>query len=214
MLGTKRNQELQKQVFDFLELIRHGISTYDQAVNHLLENGLDEHYDVLMRQVHQSESNADDVRHDISLSLYKKSLLPESRGDLLSLLEQIDRLANRADALTYGIRTLGLAIPEFLRKDMREINRLSVETVGILLDGVVALLGRARELPAFARQIDNNESLCDQLERKMIGDIIRCDLEPVNRILLKELIEDIGDITDICENIAHYVTIFHIKHTI
>lgn len=199
---------------DFLGLVRKGITTYDEAVDHLLEHGIDEHYEVLMKQVHQAESNADDVRHDISVSLYKHSLLPESRGDLLSLLEQLDRVANRADSLVYGIHTLGLQIPGFLKNDMQEINRISVETVGVLLDGVIATLGRSSELPEFAREIDNNESLCDQLQRKMVQEVFKNDVDPVTSILLKDLIEKIGDITDICENIAHYVTIFHIKHRI
>lgn len=214
MLGSKRNKELQGQIEDFMNLVRSGIDTYQNAVTHFLNQGNDEHFQILIEQVHQAESAADDVRHRVAIALYEHALLPESRGDLLTLLEQIDRIPNQAEGVLYRIETQGLQIPSFLQPDLTEMTNLTVQTVGILIDGVNSALHLKPDLGEFARWIDNNESLCDQLERKMIREVFRGDLDACARILLKELIEEMAAITDLCENISHYITIFHIKHRI
>ena len=49
--------------------------------------------------IHHAESQADDTRREIYVLLYGKALFPESRGDILGLLEATDKLPNAAESV-------------------------------------------------------------------------------------------------------------------
>ncbi|MEK0368345.1 MAG: DUF47 family protein, partial [Nitrosopumilus sp.] len=44
-------------------------------------------------------------RREIEISLYEKALIPESRGDILGLLEAVDRIPNKAESVAFQMQT-------------------------------------------------------------------------------------------------------------
>ena len=77
MYMFKKNKELLKMLEEYLELTGNSLKFFGEAMEHTLENKLDEHFEVLTEKTHREESNADDMRRKIELEMYKKSLLPE-----------------------------------------------------------------------------------------------------------------------------------------
>lgn len=209
-----RNKQVQEDVADYLSLARKCGTVFSDAIEHLLDKGQDEHFSVLVKQVHQAESNADDVRHKIAISLYEKSLLPESRGDLLTMLEMMDRVPNKMEGVVRQVDIQKLQLPGFLHNDLRECTRISIETFNMLIEAIEQVFNQSRGLQENLRTIDDNESLCDDLQQKMIRDIFDQEDDTGNKILLKDLVDTLAGITDLCENVSNYVTIFHIKHSV
>jgi len=209
-----RNKQVQEDVATYLSLARKCGAVFAESIEHVLTNGLDEHFSVLVKQVHQAESNADDVRHKIAISLYEKSLLPESRGDLLTMLETMDRVPNKMEGVVRQVEIQKLILPNFLHNDLRETTRISIETFNILIEAVEQVFNQSRGLQDNLLTIDDNESLCDDLQQKMIRDIFEQEDDTGNKILLKDLVDTLASITDLCENVSNYVTIFHIKHSV
>jgi|TARA_B100000809_G_scaffold212078_1_gene215936 predicted phosphate transport protein (TIGR00153 family) len=209
-----RNKQVQEDVATYLSIARKCGAVFAESIEHVLTNGLDEHFSVLVKQVHQAESNADDVRHKIAISLYEKSLLPESRGDLLTMLETMDRVPNKMEGVVRQVEIQKLILPNFLHNDLRETTRISIETFNILIEAVEQVFNQSRGLQDNLLTIDDNESLCDDLQQKMIRDIFEQEDDTGNKILLKDLVDTLASITDLCENVSNYVTIFHIKHSV
>ena len=84
MLFTfKKNKKLLEMLEQYLSVVDDTLDKFSEAFQYLLKNGIDEHFKVLGSQTHKKESNADDLRRDIELEMYEKSLLPESRSDCL-----------------------------------------------------------------------------------------------------------------------------------
>jgi predicted phosphate transport protein (TIGR00153 family) len=209
-----RNKQVQEDVATYLSIARKCGAVFAESIEHVLTNGIDEHFSVLVKQVHQAESNADDVRHKIAISLYEKSLLPESRGDLLTMLETMDRVPNKMEGVVRQVEIQKLILPNFLHNDLRETTRISIETFNILIEAVEQVFNQSRGLQDNLLTIDDNESLCDDLQQKMIRDIFEQEDDTGNKILLKDLVDTLASITDLCENVSNYVTIFHIKHSV
>jgi uncharacterized protein Yka (UPF0111/DUF47 family) len=66
----------------------------------LLEPDNMENYSIV-EEVHRAEWKADDQRRTIELQLYERALIPESRGDVLGLLETLDVIPGMFQSLCY-----------------------------------------------------------------------------------------------------------------
>ena len=129
MFSFKKNQKLMDMLEQYLAVVDETLDEFSEAFLYLLKNGIDEHFKVLGSQTHKKESNADDLRRDIELQMYEKSLLPESRRDLLEVIEMIDRIPNRAESILSMFITQRTELLDEIKEDMEELLKISIETV-------------------------------------------------------------------------------------
>ena len=75
----------------FLKLAEAGV-IYRLAVRNYLREGLSEEYTTRFEQVCDIETSADTLRSEIKLAIYSDLLIPDSRGDVLGLIETADEV--------------------------------------------------------------------------------------------------------------------------
>ncbi|NIW24204.1 MAG: DUF47 family protein, partial [Gammaproteobacteria bacterium] len=75
----------------------------------------------LANPVHEFESAADDMRRAIELELYSGKLLPQSRADLLALIEAIDSIPNTAENIVDFFSIQKLRIDAALHLDVEQL---------------------------------------------------------------------------------------------
>lgn len=214
MFGFEKNKKLQGKIDRYQGELKAAIELFGDAMDYFIEHGTDETFEVKAKQLHQHESEGDDLRREIEIQMYSKSLLPESRGDMLGLIESMDKVPGQAQSILWQISTQKIELPDYLARDAIELIELSQEAVDTALDAVDDLLGRRERVRELTQIIDNNESLCDDLERKMIEKIFDSDQPLPEKLLLKELILELGEISDLCEKISDRITIFNIKQQV
>ena len=88
------------------------VETFQSAMQLYLDKGNTDEFAYLCEKTHKAESKADDSRRNIEFQLYSKALLPESRGDILGLLETIDKVINKCESVLYQIHLENLELPE------------------------------------------------------------------------------------------------------
>lgn len=176
-----------------------------------------ESFDELVQRVedtHRAESQADDVRQEICVLLYGKALFPESRGDILGLLEAVDKVANRAETVVRQMRHQRFQIPAELGGDFRalvaQVRCCSTE----LIKAVAALFEDYSSAALLADRIGELESKADDLEFDLIEKIFSSRRETAEKILLRDMVQAIGSIADRAENAADRVRIVAIKRKI
>jgi len=69
-------------------------------------------------------------------------------------------------------------------------------------------------LQKLSNDIDINESSCDQLERRLITQLFNSELDTYQKILIKELILEMGDITDRTNRVSRQINIISIKRRV
>ena len=62
------------------------------AIKVYLNEGYTEEFEHKLQDVHKMESDADHLRRAIETKLYAQTLIPDSRGDVLGLIENLDQL--------------------------------------------------------------------------------------------------------------------------
>ena len=112
------------------------------------------------------------------------------------------------------IETQKLAIPEFLFKDIKELVDISMESCGLLFDQVEALFKKNEEIRALVSKIDRDESDCDNIERRIITKIFDSDIDPFQKLQLKEMIVKMGEISDQADRVSKRINIISLKRRV
>jgi len=198
----------------YLAVVNDTLNEFSDAFSYLLEKGIDEHFKLLGSQTHQKESNADDLRRDIELLMYEKSLLPESRRDLLEVIEMIDKIPNRAESILSMHNSQQLELIDEIKEDMEELLKLSLATVNYVIQMTNACFKGDGDMTELARLIDNNESIGDHLERKMVEKIFSLKIDTGEKILQKDSVLQLGAICDLSETVKDKLVITNIKRSV
>lgn len=215
MFLFNKNQKLMNRFEEYLKVNLETIDEFIEAMNYVMNKGIDEHFEVLARQTHTKESNADDIRRKIEHEMYAKSLLPESRQDLLEIIEQLDRLPNQAESILNMFLTQHTPLVDSIKAEMKELVDISKETAAYTIDATRDCFHNTEKMKELSRLIDNNESVGDRLERKMIKTIFAAKkLDTGDKLVQKEFILEVGQICDLCERIKDKLVITSIKRNI
>ncbi len=177
-------------------------------------DGLCEAFEELILETHRAESSADDSRREIELALYEKSLIPESRGDILGLLESVDRIPNKAESVLFQIQTESLLIPNELTPNFRKLVNINVSSYKDVAVAVDRLFQNISGVKDASLSIDKKESDSDAIERELIRKIFSSNLDTGEKILLKELVIEIGNISDRAEDVSDRLSIIAVKRHI
>ncbi len=96
MLFSK-TRELETQTDEFCDKVSQGVLAFGIGVKAYLEHD-EEAFQEKHRHVSELESRGDELRREIQRRLYLETLLPESRGDVLELLEDTDHILNACES--------------------------------------------------------------------------------------------------------------------
>ncbi|MDF1537070.1 MAG: DUF47 family protein [bacterium] len=210
-----RKQRMVKALVEaYLDNLRNVQQTFSRAIDSCLGDDASCDFRTLVDETHRFESRADDIREEIKTLMYSKVLLPESRGDIMGLLESIDQIPRFFEIVLNIIRTQKLAIPDLLVSDVRELVSVSMEACDLVFRQVEDLFQRGRRIPELLDVIDKKESQCDIIERRIITTLFDSDIDPFLKIQLKELVVLLGDVSDQADRVSKRINIISLKRRV
>jgi len=207
----KKQLQLESLIYEYLDNLKMTEQHFSEALNSCLINGIGGDFDFLTQQTHKFESKADDIREEIKALMYGKALIPESRGDIMGLLESIDQIPRILELILHMIKTQKLAIPDFIVSDINELIKASLDSCDLLFKQASALFKKSGELRSLVAKIDHNESRCDHIERRIITKIFDSDIDPFQKLQLKEMIIHMGEISDQADRVSKRINIISMK---
>ena len=210
----KKEQQVQQALDEYIEVLKSAQENFQKAMQVYFEKGLCEDFNFAVEQTHKWESRADDIRYAVESLMYEKALIPESRGDILGLLESIDDLPGLFDRCLYMLETQRIDLPSVVHADVQEMISRSTDAGHALFDQVVALLSGTGDVRDKIKLIDENESLIDHIERRVVRTIFDSDIDPFRKLLVKEYIIQLGEISDLLEKVSRRVYILSVKRRV
>ena len=209
-----KEHQLHSLIFDYLDTMKLIQDNFWRGITVCLESPRSEDLAFLTKQTHKFESKADDIREEIKAMMYGKVLIPESRGDIMGLMEAMDLIPGLFERILYMIQTQELAIPEFIAAEFKDLVRISLECCDQLRREVVALFKKTEDIRTLLSTIDVNESHCDHIERRLMTKIFKSDIDPFIKLQLKELILQVGEISDQADRVSRRVNIIYMKRRV
>ncbi|MCP4604191.1 MAG: DUF47 domain-containing protein [Proteobacteria bacterium] len=213
-LFFKREREVRGLIQRYFETVDEALQEFEIAMRCYLDAGDCDEFRDCDSRVHNAESRADDLRGEIEKKLYSRALLPESRGDILGLLEHFDKMPNLVETITFMCDTQQISIPEAFKPRIVELLEINMEAYQLVRETVDRLFSDPKSVGAAVEPVDAKESESDKLERALIRDVFRSDLDRADMILLRELIARMSDVSDSAENVARRMEIIALKKSI
>ncbi len=203
---------VEEKILNYLGLIKSVKKIFADAFLDYLKTDRIKNLDDAVKKVHSHESKADDIRRDIEQVLYGKVLLPEFRGDIVRLLERLDRLPNECQTILYMITLQNIKIPKILKNELIELIKINSTSIDRVIEMVQDLFKNPGGVKKFTKIIDKLESQSDSRERGLIKMIFYSkSIDKSDMINLKELILKTGSLSDNAERVSDMTTIINIK---
>ena len=164
-------------------------------------------------KISKLERDADDLKRQIRLELPGGLFMPVDRADLLELLTQQDKIANRAKDIAGRIFGRKLTLPEPLQEQFIAYVARSIDAAEKAADAINELddlletgfRGREVELVnKMINQLDQIEDDTDDMQIQLRKDLlsIEKDLNCVDVMFLYQIIDWVGDLADLAERVG------------
>lgn len=209
-----RTKALESQIDAFLDRISESALSYRRAIQIYLSEGASTEFEEQLSQVNAFESEADGLRRNIELELYTETLIPDSRGDVLGLLENLDKVLNRFEGSLWGFSIETPDIPEQFHEDFGVLTDQVVNTVEALVHASRAFFRNIAAVGDHMHKVMFYEKEADRVSTKLKRTIFGGSLELAHKSHLRTFVEDMDAIADKAEDVADRLAIYTIKRTV
>ncbi|HMA58925.1 MAG TPA: DUF47 family protein [Halanaerobiales bacterium] len=214
-LFSNHAQELQNDINKYLEVVTNSNMVFKRSCKNYLKDNIESFEDSL-DEINKLENSADDFQKDIKYKLYKYMLIPEARGDVLALLENIDNIVDHIKKLLVQFSIERPTIPDSLNEDVSELVDMVSDSVDVLIKCIRAYFKNISMVNEYANKVHFYEHEADKIEesvkRKVFED---SNLEYFSqKTHLRYFVEQITEISDRAETISERASVAAIKRRI
>ncbi len=159
--------------------------------------------------IRDTEKQGDTLRRSIEETLYRKTLIPDSRADVLELLENMDSLLDQLKEVVSEIEIERPVISEEFQQDFRDLLKYTVETVEADLRSCRAFFSDIYSVADHIHKVSFWETETDKISTRLQRTIFaRKDLNLGHKMQLRYFVKQIDQIADDAEDIADRLNIF------
>ncbi|MDK2865147.1 MAG: uncharacterized protein PWP37_1339 [Thermotogota bacterium] len=167
-----------------------------------------------MEKAHSIEHTADVVRREMEGVLYSGAFLPNFRADLLNLVESLDKITNIGETITHQFALEKIEIPpQLVDKFLRQVE-LGIETFKTLKDSILSIFEDLEKAAELVKEVELKEHEEDKLELELIEEIFSLDIDLARKLQLKQVVLNLGDISDLSEDCSDMVEIIVFKRRV
>jgi len=214
-VGIVRNRiGIEKEIDHFLDLASNSGLIYIQGMNAYLTHDL-EGFDGYLTQNINTEKQADSLRRSIEDLLYRKTLIPESRGDVLKLIERMDALLGQFKGVMFRIEIERPIIHDMFHGDLKNLNNCAVQAVEAMTLSLRAYFKDISQVADHMHKVIFWETESDKASTRLQKAIFGNDKLGLDaKMQLRDLVKHIDRIADQAEDMADSLAIFVIKRSL
>ena len=209
-----RTRALEGEIDEFLDKLSESSQVFKAAIKTYLKDGCTAEFEQRLHDVNRMESEADKLRRDIETKLYAHTLIPESRGDVLGLIETLDHLLNLFEGSLWAFSIEKPEIPEEFRDDYGNLTDMAVMAVESLVQASRAFFRNLEAVGDHNHKVMFYEKEADKVSTKLKQAIFGSDLDLSRKTHLRNFVEHIDNVADWAEDVADRLAIYTIKRTV
>lgn len=172
----------------------------------------------IQKNISVHESEADQLRRQVSRRLHSKVFLPVSRYELLSLVKSQDSIANQAEDIAGYVLSRQIVFPADMHEDILHFVQSSI-AVCDAADHIIARFDTVMQSGFYGPCLNEVEGLADKIHdlehendkhqvnlRKKLK-VHEPELSPVDIMFMYKILERIGNIADSAHHIGEKFTL-------
>lgn len=210
-----KTRHLIAEIESFWDAVSRAALIFKAGVHHYLDHN-PERLKHRLAEIEQVEIEADIFRRSIKHQLYAQMLIPESRGDVLGLLESSDRVIDRAKKVLSSLDIEQPHIPSFLLGDFRELAEIAASAMDEMVKASRTFFTDTRLVQDYINKVYYYELEADKLEDMIKRKAFDSgELEHLSeKVHLRYFAEKLSHVTDDAEEVCERLSIYVIKRSV
>lgn len=209
----KKIKNLEAQIDNYLDMVVKGGFLFKQGIKYFLEEQTEE-FESRLVNIDTTESDADNLRRKIEKRLYTETLIPESRGDVLGLLEACDKVLNKtAETLHQFSVEIPFILPE-VKNYYIELTDISVLALEEMVAAVRSYFTDINHVRDHINKVQLYESESDKIAEKIKRIVFRSDIRLSQKMHMRYFALHIESIADEAEDVCDRLSIAAVKRFI
>jgi len=210
----RKTKVLELKMDEFLNIVNESGLVFSDGVKNYL-SGKVELFEDNVNKLKTQESKADELRRGIEEHLYLETLIPESRGDVLALLETADNVINQVKATLLEFSVESPMVPKQFHEDFVNLTEDSVKAIDEMTKALRSFFKNPSSVNDFLHKVYYYEKEADKASERLKRAIFADDsLKLSEKIHLRYFALHIDTIADKSEDVADRLGIYSIKRFI
>ena len=210
----KKRLDIGKQFDVFLDKVSESGLLFKSGVDAYMSDNI-ESFEKKIEEIIEAEHDGDALRRDLEETLYVQTLIPESRGDVLELLENMDALLDRFKGALWKFN---IERPQLIKEfddDFIELTSIVVEAVEAIVRSSRAFFKNVSSVADHLHKVPYWESQSDKIASKLQQTIFRREsLSLSEKLQLRDFVRHIDKIADRAEDVSDKLRIYVIKRSL
>jgi predicted phosphate transport protein (TIGR00153 family) len=213
ILGKKKS--LIAEIDQFWDAISQAALVFNAGADDFFDHKL-HRLKVRLDEIHELENKADNLRRSIKYKVYSQMLIPDSRGDVLGLLETSDNVIDRTKKILNSLDIEKPVIPENLLGDFKELAEAAANAVDEMVKAARAFFNNSKIINDFINKVFYYEHEADKLEEMIKRKAFESEEIDMlsRRVQIRYFAEKISLLADDAEDVCERLTIYNIKRSV
>ena len=208
-----KTKAIEDQINEFLDKVSEAGLVFELGMGSYLDCGVNKVCEERLKQISELEHRGDDLRRSIETALYTEMLIPDFRGDVLSLLEDLDTLLDAMKSTLQSMTIERHDVPEESKKEFTELISVVVKSVESTVLASRAFFTDIYSVRDHIHKIGFFESEADKVAIRTKENIFKSSLPLDRKMHLRDLVDTIDILADEAENVGDRLSIYTIKRT-
>lgn len=210
-----KTKTLENEIDRFYDSLSDSVAVFKSGISEYLDGDVAAFQERLV-QVRDLEHICDELRREIRYKLYTQMLIPESRGDVLGLLENSDNVIDTIKKVLNHFDIEQPQIPDIFKPDFLKLSITTAAAVDEMVSACRAFFRDFNKVNDYINKVYFYEGETDRLEEKLKRSIFQSNtLEAFSRkVHMRYFIEQVAKLSDKAEDVVERLSVSAIKRTL
>lgn len=216
ILPFQRTQILINEIDEYLDKVSEATMVLETTILHHIEEGNEVFIEEKLQQIFAIETRGDEVRRSIATEMYAQMLMPDTRGDVLNLLEELDNVLDDSTHLiaAIAIERPELDIPETFRSMFSELTTAVVKAAQCMVQAARAYFKAPHAVRDHVHKISFHEMESTKITVRLGKEIYKSDISLERKRLLVDLAVRIRELASHANDVGDRTAIFAVKRSL
>ena len=164
-------------------------------------------------QISDLESECDSLRREVERKIYSETLIPEIRGDVLGMLENLDKIPGQIQGNAHSFNTEKPKVDPELDENFLKLCDYASECISLLIDGSRSFFVDKKITIQKCLEVAKVESKADKISTELKKTIfLNSDNGLATKVHLKYFVEIMDEVANLSEDVADRLIISSSKN--
>lgn len=206
----------QKELIESINIFLDNILKINKLFKTLLENYFQKNFEEVNKitnEISDLESQCDKIRRDVERKIYQETLIPDLRGDVLGMLENLDKIPGQIQANAHSFNTEKPSVGEELNSNFLKLCDFASECISLLIEGSRSFFVDKKITIEKCLQVSKVESKADKISTELKNIIFSSKENGLaTKVHLRYFVEIMDEVANLSEDVADRLIISSSKN--